>query len=118
MENDSIDAAICNYDTGRAADPVVSILIRCCPCGATDPTSILRAYGGAGMTVTSVGGVGNAAYWVATSSDAGGFVIDQLVVFGTNVQLVVTISAGLEASFMFDPLAAAEGLARDALSRL
>jgi hypothetical protein len=37
VANASAEIATCTYDTGRAADPFVAILVSCCPCGDNDP---------------------------------------------------------------------------------
>jgi hypothetical protein len=119
-EVDSVDGAICIYSTGKTVDAGVSVLVRCCPCGPSDPSSITQVFGGRGVTVASVSGVGDAAFWVVTIPDAGGSTIDQLIAFGPRVEVIVSlsVSAGFQGIFTFDPLMAAEQLARTALSRL
>jgi hypothetical protein len=126
MENDiasptaaSAERVMCNYATGKTTDPVVTSQVRCCPCGDNRPGSVAEAFGGAGMTVTTVSGVGDSAFWVAPIADAGLPNIDQLIVFvGADLQVVITVSAPMGQTFSFDPLAAAEQMAMVAVSRL
>jgi hypothetical protein len=111
--------ALCTYATGKAGDPVVSVLVRCCACGDNNPGEIAQAFGGDSTTVTDVSGVGDSAFWVATVPDAGLPMIDQLIVFvGADLQVVVTVSVPLGRTFAFDPLAAARKMAAAAVSNL
>jgi hypothetical protein len=119
VANASAEIATCTYDTGRAADPFVAIRVRCCPCGDNDPDAAPQAYAVAGTTVTAVDGVGESAFWIETSPEAGVLLFDQLVVFvGADLEVVVSLSVPLGQVFTFDPLAAAKRMATAALPRL
>ena len=109
----------CTYATGKTTDPFVTVLVRCCGCGDNDPAAAQQAFGGGGMTVTFVSGVGDVALWVEMNADAGGPVIDQLIVFvGADLQVIVSVAVPLGQMFSFDPLAAATRIASAALPRL
>ena len=112
------EQVMCTY-TGRSTAPFVSLQIRCCPCNDNDPAATPQAYADDATTVTAVDGVGDSAFWVETSPDAGEPVVDLLVVYlGADLQVIVSVSLPLGESFSFDPLAAAKKMAAVAVSRL
>jgi hypothetical protein len=112
------EQVMCTY-AGKSTDPFVSLRIRCCPCDDNDASSVPQVYAGDATTVTAVSGIGDAAFWVETTADAGLPVVDLLIVYvGADVQLVVSLSLPLGQGFPFDPLSAAKAMAAAARARL
>ena len=112
------EQVMCTY-AGKSSDPFVSLQIRCCPCGDNNPGAVVQANAGDTTTVTDVSGIGDSAFWVESSPDAGVPVVDLLIVYiGADLQVVVSVSIPLGQTFPFDPLAAAKQMAARAVSRL